>query len=103
MVKEIMEEIKRAEGEAEQSLENARYRAVYMIENAKKEAEKNKQETCEKQRADAEKELNQAKAKGEEYVINVEIQTRKLKDEIVKIVKEKEKDAVKLVISQIME
>ncbi len=103
MVKEIMEEIKKAETAGEQSLEDARFKAKYMVDNAKEECIKYKETAIAKQQKDAESMMKRAQDEGTKYASKVEDEAIKEKQDVIKLAESKESGAIKLVIDELIQ
>lgn len=98
-----MEEIKKAESVAEQSLEDARYRAKYMVDNQKKECEEAMTKAVNDQKVQAGKQMEKAREEGAKYAAKVEDETVKERQSIIDEVKAKEQGAIDLVIKEILD
>ena len=102
MVKEIMEEIKKAEDAADGKLDEARLKAKSMIEEAEKNVETKRQESLKKQTLKNEERMEAARKEGNAYLSDTDKKTEELKKNIMKMASEKESGAVDLVIKEIL-
>lgn len=102
MVKEIMEEIHKAEQQAEKALQDAEYKAGFMVESTKKEIQKNRETALNRQQKEAAGRMEDVQAEGRKFEEKIRDDTVKERQKIVKIAKEKEGGAIELVISQIV-
>lgn len=102
MIQETIDEIKKVEEQAEKIIDDAKIKAQQMIDNAKLNAEKLQEEELQKAREQANRSVKKAnlyrdinyQSTIDDSVIEVE--------NLRKYVKDKEKDAISLIISQII-
>lgn len=102
MIQETIDEIKKVEEQAEKIIDDAKIKAQQMIDNAKLNAEKLQEEELQKAREQADRSVKKAnlyrdinyQSTIDDSVIEVE--------NLRKDVKDKEKDAISLIISQII-
>ena len=102
LIKEVMNEIGKAEQQAEQTVGDAMFQANHMIEAAKKNAAEHKEREIKNQEVLAKKKLEEAKRQGEVYSAQVEDETIKERQNILKKAKDNEEGAIELVINSLI-
>lgn len=102
VIKEIMEEINKAEQQAEKALQDAGYKAAFMVDSTKKEVEKNRETALKNQKKEAEKRMENVQTEGRKFEEKIQNETVKERQKIVNRAKEKEEGAIALILSNIV-
>ncbi len=102
MVKELLEEIKKAEEKAESNLENARYKAKYMLDKEKENCENRKAEARTSQSKKRSEALEKVMLEGDNYKHEKYDVIVAKKNELLSMAKSKEAEVIGDVIEEII-